>query len=62
MTPAGAEVTAVALEGEVRERPVPSGWYAALGVAWAGFVATALLLPAFLVSAATAATECHRAS
>jgi hypothetical protein len=47
LTPTGAEVTAVALEGQVRERPVPSGWYLALGVAWGCFVATALLLPAF---------------
>jgi hypothetical protein len=49
LTPTGAEVTAVALEGRVRERPVPSGWYAALGVAWGSFVATAVVLPAILV-------------
>ena len=49
LTPAGAEVTAVALDGDVRERPVPFWWYAALGVAWAGFVAMAVVLPASLV-------------
>jgi hypothetical protein len=49
LTPTGAEVTAVALEGQVRERPAPFWWYAALGVAWGSFVATALLLPASLV-------------
>ena len=45
LTPAGAELTVVALEGDVRERPVPSAWYVALGVGLVGFVATALLLP-----------------
>jgi hypothetical protein len=48
LTPAGAALTAVAVDGEVRQRPVPTGWYAALGAAWAAFVAVAVLLPIVL--------------
>ena len=45
LTPAAADLTAVAVAGEVRQRTPPATWYAALGVAWAAFVATGVLLP-----------------
>jgi hypothetical protein len=48
LTPAAAALTAVAVEGVVRQRTPPTAWYVALGAAWVAFVATALLLPAFL--------------
>ena len=44
LTPAGAALTVVAVDEAVRQRPVPTGWYAALGAAWAAFVVV-LLLP-----------------
>jgi hypothetical protein len=49
LTPPDADLTAVAMTGAVQERTPRTTWYVALGVAWASFVATALLLPPFLV-------------
>ena len=43
--PAGSALSAVAVAGDVRQRTPPASWYAALGVAWAVFVAAGLLLP-----------------
>ena len=45
LTPAGSALSAVAVAGDVRQRTPPASWYAALGVAWAAFVAAGLLLP-----------------
>ena len=49
LTPPDADLTAVAVTGAVQERTPRTTWYVALGVAWASFVATALLLPPLLV-------------
>ena len=49
LTPAGAEVTAVALDGQVRSVRFRPGGTPPSALAWGAFVATALLLPAFLV-------------
>ena len=48
LTPAAADLTAVAVEGEVRQRTPATTWYVALGLAWVAFVSTALLLPTLL--------------
>jgi hypothetical protein len=48
LTPTGADLTVVAVDGDVRQRTPPAHWYAAMGVAWAAFAASALVLPPFL--------------
>jgi hypothetical protein len=45
LTPPGADLTAVAVTGEVGERTPPTTWYVALGAAWGAFVTASLLLP-----------------
>ena len=49
LSPVGSDVTVVAVDGDVRQRSVPTGWYPALGAAWAVFVATAVVLPPLLL-------------
>ena len=49
LTPPGADLTAVALTGDVQDRTPPTTWYVALGAAWAAFLTTALLLPPVLL-------------
>jgi hypothetical protein len=48
LTQPDADLTAVAVEGAVRQRTPPVAWSVALGAAWLAFVTIALLLPPFL--------------
>ena len=48
LTPAGADLTVLAVAGRAQQRSVPAIWYVGLGAAWSGYVATAVLLPLLL--------------
>jgi len=45
ITPEGAQLTVLAVDGDVQQRSPPTAWVAWLGAAWTAFVATGVLVP-----------------